>query len=267
VFERFTERARQAVMLAQQEARLQRHNYIGTEHILLGLVLEGDGVAARALESLGVTLDGARSRLVALVGEGVEVNEGQIPFTPRAKKVMELSLRESLSLGHNHIATEHILLALVRENEGVAARILLDFGAEADKIRNVVSHMLSGGGADGAARGDWKPGLAWDRAQVSWKASRPSLEVPLRLEQRAHAILADSPVWQSSILTGVEHEVSPGRLRLSDPTLLEAIDPRALRGLLDDAVAAAHQESLRARAREATLADAFLAALQEQPPG
>jgi hypothetical protein len=270
VFERFTERARQAVVLAQQEARSQRHNYIGTEHILLGLLLEGDGVAAHALEHLGVTLEGARRRLVELVGSGEEVHEGQIPFTPRAKKVMELSLRESLSLDHNHIGTEHILLALAREDEGVAARILLDFGADPDKVRSVVMHMLSGKGGPGgagehASRGDWQPGLQWDRAQVNFKPNGPALEVPLHLEKRAYALLGDSPVWQNSILTGVEHEVSPGRLRLSDPTLLEAIDPRALRRLLDDAVQAAHLESLRARAHEATLAEAFLAALREKP--
>src|SRR6266581_355971 len=132
LFERFTERARQVVVLAQDEARALKHNYIGTEHILLGLLREEEGLAARVLESLDITVE--------------EVPTGQIPFTPRAKKVLELALREALSLGHNYIGTEHILLGLVRENEGVAARILLDFDADSEKIRNEVIRMLSGPG-------------------------------------------------------------------------------------------------------------------------
>ena len=146
MFERFTERARQVVVLAQDEARALKHNYIGTEHILLGLLREEEGLAARVLESLDITVEEVRAQVARIVGQGDEVTTGQIPFTPRAKKVLELALREALTLGHNYIGTEHILLGLVRENEGVAARILLDFDADADKIRNEIIRMLSGPG-------------------------------------------------------------------------------------------------------------------------
>jgi ATP-dependent Clp protease ATP-binding subunit ClpC len=166
MFERFTERARQVVVLAQEEARTLKHNYIGTEHILLGLLREEEGLAARVLESLDITVERVRAQVVRIVGSGEEVTSGQIPFTPRAKKVLELALREALSLGHNYIGTEHILLGLVRENEGVAARILLDFDADSEKIRNEVIRMLSGpggrrqgqgqGGAPGGQQGEGK---------------------------------------------------------------------------------------------------------------
>ncbi len=160
MFERFTERARQVVVLAQDEARALKHNYIGTEHILLGLLREEEGLAARVLEQLDITVEEVRAQVARIVGQGDEVTTGQIPFTPRAKKVLELALREALSLGHNYIGTEHILLGLVRENEGVAARILLDFDADAEKIRNEIIRMLSGPGrrqsgqAGGAAQGE-----------------------------------------------------------------------------------------------------------------
>jgi len=154
LFERFTERARQVVVLAQDEARALKHNYIGTEHILLGLLREEEGLAARVLESLDITVEEVRAQVARIVGQGDEVTTGQIPFTPRAKKVLELALREALSLGHNYIGTEHILLGLVRENEGVAARILLDFDADSEKIRNEVIRMLSGpGGRRGQGQG------------------------------------------------------------------------------------------------------------------
>src|SRR5204863_359330 len=136
----------QVVVLAQDEARALKHNYIGTEHILLGLLREEEGLAARVLESLDITVEEVRAQVARIVGQGDEVTTGQIPFTPRAKKVLELALREDLSLGHNYIGTEHILLGLVRENEGVAARILLDFDADAEKIRNEIIRMLSGPG-------------------------------------------------------------------------------------------------------------------------
>jgi ATP-dependent Clp protease ATP-binding subunit ClpC len=167
MFERFTERARQVVVLAQEEARTLKHNYIGTEHILLGLLREEEGLAARVLESLDITVERVRAQVVRIVGSGEEVTSGQIPFTPRAKKVLELALREALSLGHNYIGTEHILLGLVRENEGVAARILLDFDADSEKIRNEVIRMLSGpggrrqgqgSGSGGSGAGSGSPG-------------------------------------------------------------------------------------------------------------
>jgi ATP-dependent Clp protease ATP-binding subunit ClpC len=145
VFERFTERARQVVVLAQDEARALGHNYIGTEHILLGLLREEEGVAARVLESLDVTVEEVRAQVKRLVGQGdEEIVTGQIPFTPRAKKVLELALREALSLKHSYIGPEHILLGVVRENDGVAARILLDFGADAETIRAQTMAMLGG---------------------------------------------------------------------------------------------------------------------------
>jgi ATP-dependent Clp protease ATP-binding subunit ClpC len=160
MFERFTERARQVVVLAQEEARTLKHNYIGTEHILLGLLREEEGLAARVLESLDITVERVRAQVVRIVGSGEEVTSGQIPFTPRAKKVLELALREALSLGHNYIGTEHILLGLVRENEGVAARILLDFDADSEKIRNEVIRMLSGPSGRRQGQGAGQPGAA-----------------------------------------------------------------------------------------------------------
>jgi len=144
MFERFTERARQVVVLAQDEARALRHNYIGTEHLLLGLLREDEGLAARALESLGITVEEVRTQVARIVGTGDEVTPGQIPFTPRAKKVLELAMREALALGHDYIGTEHILLGLARENDGVAARLLLDLGVDAERIRSEVIGMLSG---------------------------------------------------------------------------------------------------------------------------
>jgi ATP-dependent Clp protease ATP-binding subunit ClpC len=146
VFERFTERARQVVVLAQDESRTLGRDFIGTEHILLGLLREEEGLAARVLESLDLTLEEVRAQVVSIVGQGEAVATGQIPFTPGAKKVLELSLREALSLGHNYIGTEHVLLGLVRANEGVAARVLRDFGADAETIRNEVIRLLSGPG-------------------------------------------------------------------------------------------------------------------------
>jgi ATP-dependent Clp protease ATP-binding subunit ClpC len=144
VFERFTERARQVVVLAQDEARALKHNYIGTEHILLGLLREEEGLAARVLEGFDVTVEEVRGKIARVIGQGDEPPTGQIAFTPRAKKVLELSLKEALALGHNYIGTEHILLGLARENRGVAARILLDFDVDGDKVRNEVTTMLGG---------------------------------------------------------------------------------------------------------------------------
>jgi FolB domain-containing protein len=143
--ERFTERACKVVVLAQEEARHFNHNYIGTEHLLLGLLREDEGVAARALGSLNVTLDEVREQVESIVGYGEEGTGGQAPFTPRSKKVLELALREALQLGHNYIGTEHILLGLVRESEGVAARVLSNLGVDPDKVRREVVRMLGRG--------------------------------------------------------------------------------------------------------------------------
>src|SRR5476651_1668058 len=144
MFERFTDRARRVVVLAQEEAKMLNHNYIGTEHILLGLIHEGEGVAAKALESLGISLDAVREQVQDIIGQGQNAPSGHIPFTPRAKKVLELSLREALQLGHNYIGTEHILLGLIREGEGVAAQVLVKLGADLSRVRQQVIQLLSG---------------------------------------------------------------------------------------------------------------------------
>ncbi len=163
MFERFTDRARRVVVLAQEEARLLNHNYIGTEHILLGLIHEGEGVAAKALESLGISLEAVRSQVEEIIGQGGSSPSGHIPFTPRAKKVLELSLREALQLGHNYIGTEHILLGLIREGEGVAAQVLVKLGADLSRVRQQVIQLLSGysGPAEqGSGGGGEKAGAA-----------------------------------------------------------------------------------------------------------
>ncbi|MCH8613899.1 ATP-dependent Clp protease ATP-binding subunit [Arsenicicoccus dermatophilus] len=144
MFERFTDRARRVVVLAQEEARMLNHNYIGTEHILLGLIHEGEGVAAKALESLGISLEAVREQVQDIIGQGQQAPTGHIPFTPRAKKVLELSLREALQLGHSYIGTEHILLGLIREGEGVAAQVLVKLGADLNRVRQTVIQLLSG---------------------------------------------------------------------------------------------------------------------------
>ena len=154
MFERFTDRARRVVVLAQEEARLLNHNYIGTEHILLGLIHEGEGVAAKALESLGISLESVRGQVEDIIGQGGSSPSGHIPFTPRAKKVLELSLREALQLGHNYIGTEHILLGLIREGEGVAAQVLVKLGADLARVREQVIQLLSAYGGVSSAQGE-----------------------------------------------------------------------------------------------------------------
>jgi hypothetical protein len=180
VFERFTERARQVIVLAQEEARGLKHGYIGTEHLLLGLLREEQGVAAQALDGLGVKIEEVRARVAQIVGERDEVTSGQIPFTPRSKKVLELGLRESLALGHRHVAPEHILLGLVSEGEGVAARILSDLHADAARIREAIEALLSGYSVN---QYEWK----WrvlartvDRAEAEREAVEPVLGLTIQ---------------------------------------------------------------------------------------
>jgi ATP-dependent Clp protease ATP-binding subunit ClpA len=144
LFERFTDRARRVVVLAQEEARLLNHNYIGTEHILLGLIHEGQGVATLALESLGISPEALRAQVEERIGHGAEEPSGHLPFTPRAKKALELSLREALQLGHNYIGTEHLLLGLLRESEGVAAQVLVELGADRDRVGQQIIELLRG---------------------------------------------------------------------------------------------------------------------------
>ena len=194
MFERFTDRARQVVALAQEEARMLNHGWIGTEHILLGLIHEGDGVAARSLESLGISLDAVRQQVEEIIGRGQQAPSGHIPFTPRAKKVLELSLRESLQLGHNYIGTEHILLGLLREGDGVAAQVLVRLGADLNRVLRQVIQLLHGyqgqdAGSEGSRPGERaRAGLpddapAWfdalDRrltALERWVSMQPDLE-------------------------------------------------------------------------------------------
>src|SRR6201984_2161906 len=144
MFERFTDRARRGGVLAQEEARMLKHGYVGTEHILLGLIHEGEGVAAKTLESLGISLDAVRQQVEEIIGRGQQPPSGHIPFTPRHKKVLELALRESLQLGHNYIGTEHILLGLIREGDGVAAQVLVKLGADLNRVRQQVIQLLHG---------------------------------------------------------------------------------------------------------------------------
>ena len=153
MFERFTDRARRVVVLAQEEARMLDHNYIGTEHLLLGLIHEGEGVAAKALEALGISLDAVRQQVEAIIGRGQQAPSGHIPFTPRAKRVLELSLRESGQLGHRYIGTEHVLLAIVREGDGIAAQVLTGLGADLDRVRQQVIELLHGRTSEGPRSG------------------------------------------------------------------------------------------------------------------
>jgi ATP-dependent Clp protease ATP-binding subunit ClpA len=166
MFEKFSDRARRVVVLSQEEARLLNHDYIGTEHILLGLIHEGDGVAAKALESLGIGLEAVRHQVEEIIGQGGSPPGEQIPFTPRAKKVLELSLREAIQLGHNYIGTEHILLGLLREGEGVACQVLVKLGADLPKTRARVLQLMHEGGGERPVR------LSADLTAVLDEASR-----------------------------------------------------------------------------------------------
>jgi ATP-dependent Clp protease ATP-binding subunit ClpA len=201
VFERFTDRARRVVVLAQEEARILQHSYIGTEHILLGLIHEGDGVAAKVLESLGISLEMVRQQVEEIIGQGQSLPSGHIPFTPRAKKVMELSLREALQLSHNYIGTEHILLGIIREGEGVASQVLQRFEADLNTVRGRVLETLSSSvGAEPGAerrRGEWV------------ETTRPeAVGKPVEHDEprcpRCRALLAESARW--SVIDVPAHE-------------------------------------------------------------
>jgi hypothetical protein len=275
VFERFTERARQVVVLAQEEARMFKHDYIGTEHILLGLLREEEGLAARVLESLDITVERVRGQVVRIVGSGEEVTSGQIPFTPRAKKVLELALREALSLGHNYIGTEHILLAMARENEGVASNILRDFDADSEKIRSEVIRMVSGPAGRRAGRGGGPGGpvhrvirsgnrprppvLDWRAASILWRPEGLELRIPLHLGEGAIATFAADEAWSRAPLAGMRREIWKGWLALASPSLPDEIDPVELRRALDGAATRA----LDVSAREHGRVEDFLRRLRE----
>jgi len=187
MFERFTDRARRVVVLAQEEARKFNHNYIGTEHILVGLIREDGGVAAKGLESLGISLDAVRQQIEEIVGIGEQAPSGHVPFTPRAKKVLELSLREALQLGYDYIGTEHILLGLIREGDGVAAQVLVTLGADLNQVRQEVIQRLHGfQGEDepGSQRAVQRPGLLSRIDAIERRLSILEQRVDTRLDLR-----------------------------------------------------------------------------------
>jgi ATP-dependent Clp protease ATP-binding subunit ClpA len=201
MFERFTDRARKVVVLAQEEARILNHDYIGTEHILLGLIHEGEGVAAKALQALGISLEAVRQQVEEIIGQGQQAPSGHIPFTPRAKKVLELSLREAQQLGHNYIGTEHILLGLIREGDGVAAQVLVRLGARLGRVRQQVIELLQA-----------YQGQAQAAKATAAPAPPPSLERQLaRLVSR---------------MKGIESRLSAIELRLGDGPDLSQLDDR-----------------------------------------
>lgn len=222
MFERFTEQARQAVALAQDEARGLKHNYVGTETILLGLLGVQQGLAARALESLGITAEGVREQIRRIVGANTEITEGQIPFTPRTKKVLELALREALSLGHDYVGTEHVLLGLARENEGIAARILLDCDVDANAIRAEVMRRLSE-----RSGGPRRPRTAPPRRRVG--PERPS---PPRTRPPAHRTwLQGLDQLEEDVLEAFGRELDLGDLLIVLASVPDTLAARALQEL------------------------------------
>jgi len=210
MFERFTDRARRVVVLAQEEARMLNHNYIGTEHILLGLVHEGDGVAARVLSSMDISLEAVRMRVEEIIGQGQAAPAGHIPFTPRAKKVLELSLREALQLGDDYIGTEHILLGLVREGEGVAFQVLTAMGADAERLRESVIEMVQGHPEMPAAEGTYADvgnAAVEESAAAEWAAAQEPPNCP-----RCRAPLAETLAIKA---LDVSVDDQPGRVKVA----------------------------------------------------
>jgi ATP-dependent Clp protease ATP-binding subunit ClpA len=216
VFERFTDRARRVIPLAQEEAQRLNHNYIGTEHLLLGLLREGDGVAAKALASLGISLEAVRAQVEELIGQGQTAPTGHIPFTPRAKKVLDLSQREALQLGHNYVGTEHILLGLIREGDGVAEQVLARFGADHARLREQVLRLLTGG-SEGAAAGtrlvhmtvpadlaDAAEQLAEARRQKEAAIDEREFDTAAALRDREKQLLADKLRREREWTAGVD---------------------------------------------------------------
>jgi ATP-dependent Clp protease ATP-binding subunit ClpA len=214
MFERFTDRARRVVVLGQEEARLLNHDYIGTEHLLLGLIHEGEGVAALALESLGIRLVAVRSQVEEVIGQGQSAPVGHIPFTPRAKKVLELSLRESQQLGHNYIGTEHILLGLIREGQGVAAQILVKLGADLSRVRQQVIQLLSGyaGGKEAAEQAGEQAGARTRLVRMTVPDDLRELEEQLAQARREKEAAIDAEHFdQAAALRDKERQLR-GRL-------------------------------------------------------
>ena len=224
MFERFTDRARRVVVLAQEEARMLNHNYIGTEHLLLGLIHEGEGVAARALEAMGISLEVVRQQVEEIIGQGQEAPSGHIPFTPRAKKVLELSLREANQLGHEYIGTEHILLGLVREGDGVAAQVLVKLGADLNRVRQQVIELLRGQAGRSAAGQD-RPAHRRERA-------RPPDDVLARLESLDERLAAIER-WVGMRPGPHDLDQELARVRRDKETAIDAQDFRAAAALRD----------------------------------
>jgi ATP-dependent Clp protease ATP-binding subunit ClpC len=270
MFERFTDRARQVVVLAQEEARMLNHNYIGTEHILLGLIHEGDGIAARSLESLGISLEAVRQQVEEIIGRGQQAPSGHIPFTPRAKKVLELSLRESLQLGHNYIGTEHILLGLLREGDGVAAQVLVRLGADLNRVLRQVIQLLHGyqgqdAGSAGSGLGERaravlpEEALAWfdalDRrltALERWVSMQPDLEdldqEIAQVRREKAAAIERQDFEDSALLRGKEEQLLAARADREKEWAGSAAGRKTVAGELDRLNT--ELEKLRATLRE-----------------
>jgi hypothetical protein len=245
VFERFTEAARMVVVYAQEEARSLGHLHIGTEHLLLALLRDEGEIPAATLARRGVTLDGARDRVVAIAGRGPERPSGQIPCTPRAKKVMERALREALSLGVDHIGTEHVMLGLLRDSDGVGAQVLADLGA----LEDLRADLIGAVGAPHPAR--------WHRATVMWRPEGLELRVPLDLDQGGLAAFANDAAWSAPPLAGLGREIWKGWLAVRSPTLLDDVDPRELRAAIDSAL-----ERVSASSNERHRTEEFLRVLR-----
>ena len=220
MFERFTDRARRVVVLAQEEARMLNHAHIGTEHLLLGLVHEGQGVAARALEALGISLEAVRREVEEIIGRGERPASGHIPFTPRAKKVLELALRESNQLGHEYIGTEHILLGLLREGEGVAAQVLVKMGTDLNRVRQQVIELLHGHGGERPPSGK----------RVRARSGGDILDLIDALDQRLEAI--ERWVGMRPDLRDLDEGIA--RVRRDKEAAIEAQDFQAAAALRDE---------------------------------
>jgi hypothetical protein len=258
MFERFTEAGRQVVVSAQGQARALGHGYVGTEHLLLGLLHDRDAIPARVLAARGVTAAIAREAIEGVVPRGTQAVElQQLPFTPRAKKVLELTLREALSLGGNHIGPEHILLGLLRESEGVAWTVLAELGALGG-LRDQVLAAIGGEPRRGGGVG--RPIIGrWQRAHLMWRPEGVELRIPIDLDTAEMAALAADPAWEEPPLAGLGREIWRGWLAIRSPTLLDDADPRELRAAIDAVLARIGDST------EGSRAEAFMRALREPP--